>query len=304
MLVAQGERVVALLRPSSRMEHLSGVEVRRAELTAGPALREAVRGAGVVYHCAGCSTDWASEATYQAGNVTATVAMLEAAEGCERFVHVSTTDVYGYPKQPCDENTPPRDVGLPYNRTKIAGEQALWRAAERGLPVTVLRPASIYGPRGSAFITDVVTHLRQGSMLLVDGGRAPGGFIFVDDVCQAMMLAAASPAAAGEVYNLSSTDGADWRSYTLELAAALALRAPWLTLPFAAAYAVAVANELPFRAVHLPGRPLLTRHAVLLLGRDQQFPIAKAQQQLGWSPGTTLADGVARSAEWIRTEAL
>ncbi len=87
-----------------------------------------------------------------------------------------------------------RDVGLPYNRTKIQGEEAVWRAhREHGLPVTVVRPATIYGPRGKDFVVEIANLLRQRMMLLIDGGRARGGFTYVDNVAQAMMDAAVEP---------------------------------------------------------------------------------------------------------------
>ena len=217
-----------------------------------------------------------------------------------RFVHVSTTDIYGYPQLAGDEATAARGIGLPYNETKLRGEQLVWLAAEHGLPVTVVRPASIYGPGGKAFVTDIVALLRQRLMLLVDGGRVPGGFVYVDDVCRAMLLAARLPGAAGEAYNLSSTDGTTWRGYTHALAAELGLGRPWLQLPFAAAMALATVSELPHKA-GLPGRPLLTRHAVHLLARDQQYRTGKAHEQLGWQPQVALAEGIARSAAGLRT---
>jgi nucleoside-diphosphate-sugar epimerase len=306
LLVARGERVRVLLRAASRVDHLPRtplLEVVRADLTPGRALREAVEGARVVYHCAGCSTDWASAGTYTAGNLAATEAMLQAAAGCERFVHVSTTDVYGYPATPCAESGALTRVGLPYNETKIQGEQAVWRAAAAGLPCTVVRPASIYGPRGSAFVTDVVANLRTRTMLLVDGGRACGGLVYVDDVCELLLLAARSPRAAGEAYNAASTDGVTWRDYCAQLAGELGLPAPWLQLPFTAAMALAHAMEWPYGALGWRGRPLLTQHAVFLLGRDQGFPVAKATAELGWQPRTSLAEGARRAAEWVRAAA-
>ena len=133
--------------------------------------------------------------------MTGTQNLLDAAVRAgtvERFLHVSTTDVYGYPQAPCDENAPMHDAGLPYNRTKIQGEEAVWRAhREHGLPVTVVRPATIYGPRGKDFVVEIAKLLRQRVMVLIDGGRARGGFTYVDNVAEAMMQAALSPGSAG-----------------------------------------------------------------------------------------------------------
>jgi nucleoside-diphosphate-sugar epimerase len=316
LLAEQGEQVVVLARPTSGLGHLAAlidagrVRVVRAELAfnfeardVSPGLRDAVQGVDLIYHCAGCSTDWASARTYQQGNVLATQALLAAVAGSDtlrRFVHVSTTDVYGYPVIPCSETVQPVDVGLGYNQSKILGEQAVWRASEAGLPVTVLRPATIYGPRGTAFVTDIAKLLRERAMAYIDGGRVQGGFVYVDDVAEAMIAAAHSPATVGEAYNLSSLRGESWKQYCSLLAAALMLPPPWIDLPLALAMAVAGVMEAPHRYLRLPGRPLLTRHAVYLLGRNQEFPSAKAQAAFGYTPKVLLEYGLLRSVNWLR----
>ncbi len=291
-----------LARLSSRVPDWPGVSVLRSDASIDVEQFDELRTVTHVFHCAGCSTDWAPVREFEDSNVGHVRTMLELARTLpvlQRFVHVSTTDVYGYPEQAEDEAMPLYDTGLPYNRTKLRGEELVWAAAGAGLPVTVVRPASIYGPGGKAFVSDVVAMLKQRLMLLVDSGRAPGGFVFVDDVCAAMTRAAVVPEALGQCYNLSSLDGVTWRAYTVALARALRLPEPWLSLPFGAAMALAGASELPHR-FGLPGRPLLTRHAVFLLGRDQQYGTAKAQRELGWAPRVGLEEGIARSAGTVR----
>ncbi len=314
MLLAEEVEVCVLARPDSIVPNWPGVPVLRVDLVPGssePAelelfrpLVETLGSVTHVFHCAGCSTDWAPVRQYREANVMTVSILLELvknfASRLERFVHVSTTDVYGYPEQAAgDETMTRRDVGLPYNATKLRGEDLVWAASAAGLPVTVVRPASIYGPGGKAFVTDIVALLRQRLMLLVDGGRAPGGFVYVDDVCRAMLLAAAAPHARGEAYNVSSVDGTKWSTYTDALAAALRLPAPWLRMPFAAAKALAAVVEFPHRG-GLPGRPLLTRHAVYLLARDQQYGTVKAREQLGWAPQVGLDEGIARSVAALK----
>ena len=79
--------------------------------------------------------------------------------------------MYGYPQRPGDERAPMVDVGLPYNGTKIQGETAVWGYAEEGVPVTVVRPATIYGPRGKDFTIEIATLLRQRLMATRIGAR-------------------------------------------------------------------------------------------------------------------------------------
>jgi nucleoside-diphosphate-sugar epimerase len=307
MLVDAGAPVRILARRTANLSHLSHLplQVVRGDLSDSAALAEAVRGVRVIYHCAACSTDWAPHGTYYAANVAGTRKLVAAAleaTGLDRFVHVSTTDVYGYPLAVSDEDGTTRDRGLPYNQTKLLGEQAVWQAhREHGLPVTIVRPATIYGPRGKAFVTDFEELLRQRLMLLVDGGRARGGFTYVDNVAQAMMDAAPSPATVGRAYNLSDGTDVTWLGYTNALADALSYSRPWLRLPFSVAMAAAYAMEAPFRALPLPGRPLLTRHAVYLLGRDQEFPATRARQDFVFAPRVSFQEGIARSVAWLRT---
>jgi nucleoside-diphosphate-sugar epimerase len=310
MLAERGETVRVLARGSSDLRHLSHLQIQivRGDLGGAAALAEAMRGVRVVYHCAACSTDWAAPATYIAANVAGTQNVLDAAVRAgtvERFLHVSTTDVYGYPRLPCDESAPMRDVGLPYNRTKIQGEEAAWRAhREHGLPVTVVRPATIYGPRGKDFVVEIANMLRQRMMLLIDGGRARGGFTYVDNVAQAMMDAAVNATTMGRAYNISDGTGITWRDYTNALADALGYKRPWLAIPFPMAMALGAAMEAPSRLLKLRGRPLLTRHAAYLLGRSQEFPTTRAREEFGFAPQVSFAEGMARSAAWVRAREL
>ncbi len=307
LLAARGEAVRVLVRQGRDVTHLadSDVEIIQGGLADTPALAVAAKGVTRIYHCAGCSTDWAPWSTYYDANVTGVRNVLKAAfeaNGIERFLHVSTTDVYGYPQHPCAESQPVNDVGLPYNRTKCLGERAVWEARDRGLPVTVVRPATIYGPRGTVFATEIAQHLRRGSMAVIDGGRVPGGFCYVDNCAQAMIRAAASPNAIGRTYNISDGTGVTWRTYVEALAAGLGYRPPWINLPRAAAFALARTMETAYRAAHAGTRPPLTRHAVYLLSRSQEYPIGRAKQDFGFAPAVPFEEGVARTVAWLRQQ--
>ena len=307
MLAARGDEVTILARGGSVLRHLEGIRHRvvRGDLTDVPSLRGAVQDATLIFHCAACSTDWAPRQTYVDANVSGTANLLAAARGCSRltrFVHVSTTDVYGYPPEPCSEDSPFQDAGLPYNQTKGQGEQAVWAAAaEHGLPVTVVRPATIFGPRGKDFTQEVGTMLRQRMMLTIDGGRAAGGFTYVDNVAEMMLAAAISSRSLGQVYNICDGTGVSWAEYLRLFAATLKVPAPWINLSFRSAMRLASALELAQRTLRLAGRPLLTRHAVYLLGRSQEFPVAKAHEELEFRPAVSIEEGIERSVAWLRS---
>lgn len=254
-----------------------------------------MQGASIVYHCAARSTDWAPWPDYYESNVTGVQNLLDAAArvpGLRRFLHISTTDVYGYPRVPCDESQPTNDVGLPYNRTKILGDESVRASA---LPFTIVRPATIYGPRGKDFAITIATHLRQGTMAVIGGGHAPGGFCYVDNVVDAMIAAANSDVTLGEVYNLSDATNIDWRTYIDAIAKGIGTRRAWIDIPTPLAFPLARAFEL------LPGRPMLTRHAAYLLSRSQEFPIAKARRDFGYQPAVAFEEGLARTISWLNS---
>ncbi len=309
LLVGDGAAVTILARAGADLSGLEGVPVKvvRGSLTEFRALQAAVKGQTHVFHCAATSTDWARGEAYFDSNVLGTGMLLEAASRestLRRLVHVSTTDVYGYQRRTGDERSELVDVGLPYNRTKVQGETAVWAYADAGLPVTVIRPATIYGPRGKDFVVEIVKMLRRRMMLLVDGGRARGGFCYVDNVCCAMMTASNVEATRGQAYNLSDGTGVTWREYVSALASGLGLPEPWIDLPFGVAYEMARASELVQGALRLPGRPPLTRRAVNLLGRDQEFSTAKAARDFGYTPAVPFEEGMRRTVAWAKAQRL
>ena len=304
LLHERGEEVTILARSGSDLRHLQTTPVRivPCDLSDRPALQKAVQQVTHIFHCAACSTDWAPYQTYLDANVIGTQHLLDAARQApllERFVHVSTTDIYGYPQTPCSEDHPFVDAGLPYNQTKGAGEAAVWKAHAEGLPVTILRPATIYGPRGKDFTQEIAALLRQRLMAYVGGGHATGGFTYVDNVAHAMLEAASSPRTVGQAYNIADGTNASWRDYATLFAEQLGTKPPWIDLSFGKALALARAFEAPHRFLRLPGRPLLTRHAVLLLGRNQEFPATKAKNDFSFRPGVSLEEGIRRSVAWL-----
>lgn len=309
MLAQLGEQVTVLVRPQADLQHLSKLghnqlRIVRGSLTDEEQVLRAVQGVTHIFHCAAASTDWTSIEVYRESNVRGTEVLLRAARqvsGLKRFLHVSTTDVYGYPAVPCDENGQLQAVGLPYNETKILAEEAVWRAHQEGVPVTVIRPATIYGPRGTVFVADIAALLQKGQMAYVNGGRSTGGFVYVDNAVDAMLAAADRSGTLGQAYNLSDDTQETWRGYVEALAGGLGCKPPWIDLPLRAAMALAGAMETTHRFFKPhSGRPMLTRHAVCLLGRDQEFPISKLRAAIGFVPRVCLAEGIERSVAWVR----
>ena len=307
-LVEEGEDVRVLARTTSDLRHLADlpIDVARGDLEDRASLGRAVDGARIVYHCAGLATDWAPWESFYRTNVTGVRNLLEAVQDVgelERFLHISTSDVYGYPRQACHESHPITPINLPYARSKSLGEMAVWEwQSSTGLPVTVIRPVSIYGPRSKDFVTEVAQLLLKRQMVLLDGGDCRAGLLYVDNAAEGIIQAAESPHTVGEAYNLRDDTDETWGRYTEALAEGLGAGLPWIRLSGRVALGLAAASEAVYRTLGIKSRPLLTRHAVYVFIRDQGYSIEKAQRDFGFRSRVSFSEGVKRSVEWFMSE--
>ncbi|HVX32854.1 MAG TPA: NAD-dependent epimerase/dehydratase family protein [Solirubrobacterales bacterium] len=312
-LADQGRQVRCLVRPGAAVAPLAavGAEPIEGDLTRPDSLAAAAAGCDVVVHCAALVSDWGTVAEIERVNVAGTrdLAAAAAAAAVRRFVHVSTTDVYGHPGGPAVGEdavgaTPPRNW---YARTKLAAEEELRRvAAGSGMETVVVRPATVYGPGSVAVVGEIAAALRGGNMLLIDGGRALAGLCFVENLADLLLLALDSEAAAGEAFNADDGLAVTWRRFVDDLAAGLGVPPARWSAPYRPARALAVVIEEGYRvlrrATGLSTRPLLSRQAVEVLGRPQSFSSRRARELLGWEPRVGYEVGLERTLDWLRGE--
>jgi nucleoside-diphosphate-sugar epimerase len=307
-LVQRGQEVRILARQTSNIARFKNlpVEIRYGSVEDRSSMIGLLDGVDVVYNSAGLATDWAPWDRYYQANVQGPQHLLEAAHqaGCvKRFVHISTTDVYGYPVEPVDETYPITDVGLPYNRSKGLGEKALWRfAQDKGLPVTVIRPADIYGPRSLSIVVEIAALLLKRQMMLVAGGRTSAGLLYIDNAVEAILQAASSPRTIGQAYNLRDESNESWKRFVDALAAGLGAQRPWINLPSKLALALGRVCEVIYQSLGIRSRPLVTRHAAYLLFRDQGYCINKAQRDFGFRSTIGFDEGMKRTLTWLASE--
>jgi nucleoside-diphosphate-sugar epimerase len=297
--------VRALVRPSSKTEHLEslGVELVHGDLDDVQSLRAAAQGMERVYHCAALAADWGAWEAFRAANVSGVSNLLQAAlgAGVKKFVHVSTTDVYGHPDYPADETAPHRLRGWQYGDTKIQGEQVVWDFyRQHGLPITVVRPVNIYGPRSTTFVLEIVELLKSGSMMHIGQGRKPAGLTYVTNVVDVLIRAADSDNSVGQAYNACDGSDVTWRQYVNRLADVVGAPRPRVVLPYRLAYLAAWAMEKTYGALRIKSRPLLTRMVVELFSTHQGFPIDKARRELGYEPQVDFDEGLRRVQDWLR----
>lgn len=142
--------------------------------------------------------------------------LLEVARAAkvERFVHVSTTAVYGLKPSPgCEcEEAPARPTGNVYCDSKLHAERIVRRFARRGLPAVILRPSIVYGPY-SRWSTGLVERLRAGRGLLIDDGAGICNVGYVDNVVDAILLALEVERAVGKTFSVTDGEAVTWGEF-------------------------------------------------------------------------------------------
>jgi nucleoside-diphosphate-sugar epimerase len=311
-LVRDGQEVRCLVRKSSDTALLRtlGVELVTGDLTNPSSLERAVAGCRFVFHCGAFVSDWGTPKEIAAVNVQGTRNLLRAsvAAGIERVVHFSTTDVYGYPDGGAiDETYRASRFRNWYAQTKLAAEAEVRRAqATNSLEAVVLRPATVYGPGSIEVVGEIARAVRNGTMLLIGGGRAVAGLCYVENLIDFAVLVQRHPAAPGQAFNVSDGLQITWDAFIANLANGLGCAPPRWSIPYSVASATGFTLEHGYRllrgATGLRMRPLLSRQAVQVMGTSQDFSVRKAREVIGWEPRIDYPAGLEATLGWLRAQ--
>jgi nucleoside-diphosphate-sugar epimerase len=146
-LLAEGHRVVSLDLVDFDYPERDRITEIRGDIRDKTKVAEAMQGIDIVLHTAAALPLY-TEADIFSTDVDGTRNLLEAAQanGVERFVHISSTAVYGVPDHhPLHEDDPVIGVG-PYGKAKIQAEEVCFEFRKKGMCVPVIRPKSFIGP--------------------------------------------------------------------------------------------------------------------------------------------------------------
>ena len=188
------------------------VDYRAADLAGDDDLGPLVEGVTHVFHLAGASSSRSDEEEMQRTNVVGTRNLVAAARGggVERFVHMSTTAIYGEEEQlplPVVEDVQPHPSRA-YGKAKLGAEAEVW-AAQDDLPVVILRPVSVYGPGAvklvASAVLDVAIERFAGlDTVAIHSEPIEQRLLHVDDLVDATIHLARHEDAVGRAFNVVS----------------------------------------------------------------------------------------------------
>jgi UDP-glucose 4-epimerase len=292
-LAARGARVTAvdafLFGGGANPANLAGapVDLVRADLREAD-LRTLVEGMDVIFNLAAQTSHMGGQKdplTDIAVNAVAQVRLIQAVREAAPeavVVHGSTRQFYGRPlRLPVDETHPvaPTDTN---GVSKFAGEQ-YWMIEHRvmGRPVVSLRLTNCYGPRErirdarQGFLGIWLRQVLEGRPFEVWDGEQLRDMAYVDDVTEAFLLAASTPACYGGIFNIGGAPPLPLRAIADTLVAAAGAGASYDTRAFPADRA-----RIDIGSYHADDRAFRTA--------------------TGWAPRVDLAEGVARTLAWFR----
>jgi Nucleoside-diphosphate-sugar epimerases len=266
-----------------RRDTPSGIEWCTGDFSSQADVSRAIEGMDVVIHLVSTTLPKSSndDPVYDVqSNVVSTLQLLNAmvAQQVKRILFISSGGtVYGVPQYlPIDESHP-TEPKVSYGITKLAIEKYLQMYEHlHGIKTTILRVANPYGERqrietAQGAVGVFLHRALSGEPVEIWGdGSVTRDYIYIQDVAEAF-IKALEYTGPRTVFNIGSGHGTSLNALLSELEAALGF-------PIPRRYLTARAFDVPVSVL------------------DNTL----AQQELGWMPKTSLREGIARTAKWVR----
>lgn len=297
------------------------LEIVACDILEPTQISSALDGVTCVIHCAK-----GSDASIIAG----TRNILDAAwkQEIKRFVHVSTTEVYGNAQGKIDETFPCQPTGNSYADSKIKAEELCWEYHAKGLPVTLIRPPIVFGPFSKTWTVNIALKLQSGNWgIFEDHGEGICNLLYVSDLVSAILLAAQSEKASGQAFNVNGLELLTWNQYFEKFNASLGLPSLKTIKPARASLRASVMEpirssakfakdhfEKPIRRTTASFGPAKQAMRFIeksiktaprqtdfrLYNRKALYVADRAQEVLGFTPQFRIQQGLDLSISWLK----
>jgi nucleoside-diphosphate-sugar epimerase len=229
------------------------VEIQRVDLFNKEEIDNAIEGVSYIVHCAYGPGGATVEGTRNLMDVAST-------KPIKGIVHLSTSAVYWNAEGTIDETYACDFSGNEYADSKLEAERICLQYAEKGTPVTILRPHIVYGPFSRNWTIQIANMLENSNLGLNEQfERGKCNLLYVDDLVAAIHKALSSGLGIGKILNVNGPEVVTWNNYFRRFNDGLGLSA-LKPMPFG--QASLVANLM--RPVRSMGKYLLTNHAAII----------------------------------------
>lgn len=283
--IKKGDQVTVLTRSSRSQGRIKkvGATPLVGKMDNLAFLKKAIKGMEIVYHLAAIRSDWGySWKEYYQANVLGTKNLLTASLGqVKHFILVSSVKA--------DEPT------TLYGKSKLQAEKiALQFFKRKNLPLTIIRPAIVYGPGDSAsgMMPKLIKLIRKGFFLIVGSGKNRLHLVYIDDLIQALLLAAEKKGR-GRIYIVAGQKPIKLKKLVSLIAKECRARVFPFKVPIPLANLAGLVLEKLFSC-----EPPVTRHKVKTITADKIYDISKTRKELGYSPKIDYYQGAKKTVRW------
>jgi dihydroflavonol-4-reductase len=304
-LLACGCKVHGLVRGSSDLKWLdpSRIQLHKVDLAQPDFKVPALEEIDFIFHCAGLTKAKSRSAYFQV-NASACSNLYEQcekrAEKIKAIVHLSSLAATGPSSNGglVDETTPCNPVTF-YGQSKLAGEEIALRFSD-SLPVTVLRPPVVYGPREENFFT-FIKLIHKGWGLQIGKAGKELSLIYVADLVQAMLIASHPSKQEGGRYFVTDGQVHAWEQVAKECADIMNVRIKTLKIPEGILSPVALFFE--FLASFSSKPALFDRQRMIDIQQSSWSASPKKFfEELEFEPQYDLSRGLAKTVQWYQQQ--
>jgi nucleoside-diphosphate-sugar epimerase len=303
LLLKHGYSVTCLVRDRSKLRWLSGLDVRlvQGDCSRPDTLPLAVRGSQVVFHAAGLTKARKNRDFFTVNHI-GTKNILQACAtnnpDLQKFIFVSSLAAGGPSPdgRPISTTDAPRPVS-DYGRSKMLAESEVL-SYRTIFPVVIIRPSAVYGPRDTD-VFELFTMAARGFILNLAGGERYINPCYVEDLAQALLLAAEKRTRSGSIYCVAEDRTYSLSAFRKELVSSGGIHARTITVPFSLAYLIGLASEL--LSLFSTKTAVLSRQKVTEAAQRYWLCDPKAiREDLGFQPQFPLARGLTITWQWYR----
>jgi nucleoside-diphosphate-sugar epimerase len=304
-LHSMGWEVTALGRTPEKLKLLEahGIKTLQADIEDEAAMRNACSDQEIVFHCAAFPSPWGKYDDFYRSNVLGTRNLVQgcAENKVRRLVYVSTPSIYfSYSSRMNVHETDPLPKPIShYAKTKLLAEQEIDKAHEDGLPVISIRPRALFGPGDTVLFPRLIPRLQSGKLPILGDGNNVIDLTYIDNVVDALLLCAESPAETlGKKYNISNDEPVKLWDLIRFLCKDLNIDPPKRKVSQSLAFGLAYMLETASKLSATQPEPMLTRLAVSMMSNSTTLDITAAKTELGYKPRVSVAEGVYRFLKW------
>ena len=305
----EGAEVKCLVRSNSDVSSLKelGVEIVLGDVTNVESLKDAVRNVDTVYHCAGLvETGFIQhyDALYRV-NVEGTRNLIEAVSrsNLRKFVFFSSMAALGTRNIAClvkeDAECKP---DTQYGKSKYEAEKMLLNYhSETGLPVVIVRPATVYGIGEKYNFLKLTKAIKNRRFLFIGDGANLTSMCYVENLLDAVVLSG-KKGTDGHIYHLADSRPYSWKDIVSAISKELGIqgsprhvspRIAWAGASFFEGFAKVFKFEPP-----------LYKGRVNTLTANFAFDISLARNELGYEPKFSFEEGLKVTIQWYKDEKL